>query len=75
MKTIASLTALFLTYRPLLYALVALGKGVVRATSRASDGGRYVSIEERMGLNRVFWTAYDKAVMKPKRWKVTKIGE
>ena len=62
MKSILSLAALFLTYRPLLYALVALGKEAVRATSRDSAGGRYIAVEERPHLNQTLWSAYDKAV-------------
>jgi len=64
MKTILSLLALFLTYRPLLYSLVALGKEVVKATSRDSLGGRYIAVEERQRLNAAFWKAYDTAVNK-----------
>ena len=64
MKTIASLIALFITYRPLLYALVALGREVVKATSQHSFGCRCVAVEERQKINQAFWTAYDKAVRK-----------
>ena len=64
MKTLASLLALFLTYRPLLYALVALGKAVVSATHRTSSGGKFVDVSERQKINAAFWTTYDKAVMK-----------
>jgi|TARA_Y100000310_G_scaffold328100_1_gene395628 hypothetical protein len=65
-----TMIALFITYRPLLYALVEVARAMIKATSKDSTGGRRIMPEERPPINdtmrHALWTAYDSAMAKGK---------
>lgn len=59
LKLILNAVSLALTNRPLLEAVLAYILAVRDARATHSDGGSYITIEERPAVNRKTWSAYD----------------